>query len=133
VTRALAVVALVACALVGVASCGSSKPKVAPPPPPRDLRGHRQVAIDAVLDQFSPAVVIVDVGTRVTWTNKDAIAHNVEKSADALDFGAKFGADASRFGPGQTYSFTFTKAGTFLYTCTIHTLMSGEVRVVAKA
>jgi len=133
VTRALAVVALVACALVGVASCGTSKPKVAPPPPPSDLRGHRQVAIDAVLDQFSPAAVIVDVGTTVTWTNKDAVAHNVEKSADALDFGAKFGADAGVFGPGQSYSFTFTKAGTFFYTCTVHTLMSGNVQVVAKA
>ena len=42
-------------------------------------------------------------------------------------------ADASEFGPGQSYSFTFTKAGTFFYTCTIHTLMSGKVQVVAKA
>jgi len=133
VTRAVAVVALVVCALAGAVSCGSAKPKVAPPPPPSDLRGHKQVAIDAVLDQFSPAAVIVDAGTRVTWTNKDAVAHNVEKSADALDFGGKFGADASVFGPGQTYSFTFTKAGTFFYTCTIHTLMSGKVEVVAKA
>jgi plastocyanin len=133
VKRSVAVVALVACALVGAASCGSSKPKVTPAPPPTDLRGHKQVAIDAVLDQFTPVVVIVDVGTKVTWTNKDAIAHNVEKSADALDFGAKFGADASVFGPAQTYSFIFTKAGTFFYTCTIHTLMSGKVEVVAKA
>ena len=131
--RAVALVALVVCAFVGAVSCGSSKPKVTPPAPPTDLRGHKQVAIDAVLDQFSPAAVIVDVGTKVTWTNKDAIAHNVEKSADALDFGAKFGADASVFGPGQSYSFAFTKAGTFFYTCTIHTLMSGKVEVVAKA
>ena len=123
--------ALVACALAGVAACGSTH-KITPPPPPVDRRGQTQVQIDAAQNQFTPAAVIVDVGAKVTWTNKDSVAHNVAKSADALDFGAKFGADASVFGPGQSYSFTFTKAGTFFYTCTIHTLMSGKVEVVAK-
>ena len=131
-TRAAVIVALVVCALAGTAASGSTH-KVTPPAPPVDLRGQKQVEIDAVQNQFTPAAVIVDVGTKVTWTNKDSVAHNVAKSADALDFGAKFGVDASVFGPGQSYSFTFTKAGTFFYTCTIHTLMSGKVEVVAKA
>jgi plastocyanin len=131
-TRAVVVV-FVACALFGIAACGSSRPKVVPVPAPSDLRGRKQIEIDAKLNQFTPAAVIVDVGTVVTWRNTDTVAHNVEKSADALDFGAKFGADASRFGPGQTYSFRFVKPGTYLYTCTIHTLMSGKVEVVAKA
>jgi plastocyanin len=130
--RAVAV-AFVACAFLGVAACGSSKPKSVPIPAPTDLRGRKQVEIDAKLNQFTPAAVIVDVGTSVTWRNTDTVAHNVEKSADALDFGAKFGADASRFGPGQTYSFAFVRPGTYFYTCTIHTLMSGKVEVVAKA
>jgi plastocyanin len=123
---------LVVLAVLGATGCGSSKPKAAPVPPPTDARGKKTVTIEAAQNQFSPAAVIVDVGTKVTWKNTDTIAHNVEKSADALDFGAPFGADASKFGPGQSYSFTFTKAGTFFYTCTIHTLMSGKVEVVAK-
>ena len=118
--------------LLGTTACGSSKPKTAPIPPPTDARGHKTVEIDANQNQFTPAAVIVDVGTRVTWRNTDTIAHNVEKAADALDFGAEFGADASQFGPGESYSFTFKQAGTFFYTCTIHTLMSGKVEVVAK-
>jgi plastocyanin len=130
--QALVIVALVACALAGAATCGSTH-KITPALPPVDRRGQKHVDIDAAQNQFTPAAVIVDVGTKVTWTNNDSVAHNVEKSADALDFGAKFGADASVFGPGQSYSFTFTKAGTFFYTCTIHTLMSGTVEVVAKA
>jgi plastocyanin len=131
--RALLVSSLIAVfALTGATACGSSKPKVTPPPPPTDLRGHTEVEIDANLNQFTPAWVIVDPGTKVTWRNTDTIAHNVEKSADALDFGAKFGADASLFGPGASYAFTFAKAGTYFYTCTIHTLMSGKVEVVAK-
>jgi plastocyanin len=57
--------------------------------------------------------------------------HNIQKSADAVDFGAPFGVQAGAFGPGATYSFTFNKVGEFHYTCTIHTLMNGSVRVVA--
>jgi plastocyanin len=125
------IAALVVCALAGTAACGSTH-KITPPAPPVDLRGQKQVEIGAAQNQFTPAGVIVDVGTKVTWTNKDSVAHNVAKSADALDFGAKFGVDASVFGPGQSYSFTFIKVGTFFYTCTIHTLMSGKVEVVAK-
>jgi plastocyanin len=124
------VVALVVCALLGIASCSSSKAKVTPPAPPTDARGKPTFTIDARGNQFSPADVIVDVGTKITWRNDDAVAHDVKKSADAVDFGGTFGADASRFGPGQSYSFTFTEAGTFSYTCTIHTLMSGKVEVV---
>jgi plastocyanin len=124
------VVALVVCALLGIASCSSSKAKVTPPAPPTDARGKPTFTIDARGNQFSPADVIVDVGTKITWRNGDAVAHDVKKSADAVDFGGTFGADASRFGPGQSYSFTFTEAGTFSYTCTIHTLMSGKVEVV---
>jgi plastocyanin len=126
------VVALAACALLGVASCSSSKAKVTPSAPPTDARGKPTFTIEARGNQFSPADVIVDVGTKVTWRNDDAVAHDVKKSADAVDFGATIGADAGRFGPGQSYSFTFTRAGTFFYTCTIHTLMSGKVEVVTK-
>ncbi|HUI47827.1 MAG TPA: plastocyanin/azurin family copper-binding protein [Acidimicrobiia bacterium] len=131
-TRALGAIVLLAFAVAGVAACGSSKPKAVPIPPPADLRGRKQVEIDAKDNQFTPAAVIVDAGTKVTWRNTDTVAHNVEKSADAVDFGAEFGADASVFGPGETYSFTFRTPGTYFYTCTIHTLMTGKVQVVAK-
>jgi plastocyanin len=121
---------LVGCALFGASACSSSKAKVKPPAPPVDLRGQKAVEIDAKSNVFTPPSVIIDVGTKVTWRNSDSIVHNVKKSADAVDFGATFGTD--NFNPGQTYSFTFKKAGTFFYTCTIHTLMDGKVQVVAK-
>jgi plastocyanin len=120
----------VVCALLSATACSSSKAKVSPAATTTDGRGKATFTIDARGNQFTPASVIVDLGTTVTWRNDDAVAHDVKKSADALDFGGTFGVDASRFGPGQTYSFTFAKAGTFSYTCTIHTLMSGRVEVV---
>ena len=116
--------------------CSSAWPRAADrrsprraPPAPTDLRGKPTVDIDAKNNQFSPVDVIVTVGTKVTWHNTDAVTHNIKKSADALDFGAPFGTDS--FNPGQTYSFTFTKAGTFPYACTIHAAMTGKVEVVA--
>jgi plastocyanin len=118
------------CALLALGACGSSKPKGTPAPAPVDLRAQKQVRIAARGNQFTPAAVIVTVGTKVTWQNLDAVTHNVKKSADAVDFGAPFGTDA--LNPGQSYSFTFRKAGTYFYTCTIHTLMDGKVEVVAK-
>ncbi len=129
--RRLFVLVALACVTIGAAACSSSTPKVAPPLAPVDMRGHEQVEIDAHLNQFSPAAIIVDVGTKVTWKNRDSVVHNVKKSADAVDFGAAFGTDT--FDPGQSYSFTFAKAGTFFYTCTIHAAMSGKIQVVASS
>ena len=127
--RRLVVVAILAAAVLGLSAC-SSKAKVTPPAPPTDARGKTTFTIDARGNQFSPAALIVTVGTKVTWRNDDAVTHNVKKSADAVDFGATFGTDS--FNPDATYSFTFTKPGTYFYTCTIHTLMDGKVEVVAR-
>ena len=126
------VVALVTCLVLFAAACGSSKPKTTPVAPPVDDRGKTAVEIDANQNQFMPASIIVDAGTKITWKNTDTVAHDVKKSADAVDFGAPFGVQASQFGPGASYSFTFSRPGTYFYTCTIHTLMNGKVQVVAK-
>jgi plastocyanin len=130
--RALAVFVL-AFALFGLAACGSSKPATAPPPPaPTDLRGQTDVQIEASGNQFHPSSIIIDEGTKVTWRNADAVAHNVKKSADAVDFGAPFGIDSDKFLPGKTDSFTFTKPGNYAYQCTIHAGMTGNIEVRAK-
>jgi len=131
--RALATFVLVI-ALPGLAACGSSsKPASSPTTTPTDLRGKTAVEIDAKSNQFTPASIIIDAGTKVTWTNSDSVSHNVKKSADAVDFGAPFGVDLDAFGQGKSYSFTFTKAGMYAYQCTVHSLMTGSVDVRAKA
>jgi len=130
--RALAVLVL-AFALVGLAACGSSSSNApAAPPTPTDLRGQTTVDVQASSNEFHPQSIIIDAGTKVTWHNGDAVAHNVKKSADAVDFGAPFGVESDKFGPGKTYSFTFTKPGTYPYECTIHAGMTGTVEVRAK-
>jgi plastocyanin len=123
---AVGALSLLLSALVG---CGGSSTHAPPVPQRVDRRGHQHVVVEARDDFFTPASIIVDQGTTVTFTNAGAVAHNVHKTADALDFGAPFGVDTADFGPGHSYSFTFEKPGTFSYLCTIHSLMSGTVQV----
>lgn len=72
---------------------------------------------------FSPAAITVKAGSTVTWTNNDSVAHTVTEN-DGQD-----GPSSSPLSPGQSYSFTYKKAGTYKYICTIHTYMNGTVTV----
>jgi len=73
---------------------------------------------------FSPAKITVKVGTKVTWTNQDSIGHTVTADDPSSD-----APDSPTFGKGETYSFTFNKAGTYNYHCTPHPYMKGTVVV----
>jgi amicyanin len=73
---------------------------------------------------FSPSSITVKVGTTVTWTNKDSIAHTVTS-----DDGVAGGPNSQLIDQNKTYSFTFTKAGTYTYHCTPHSYMKGTVTV----
>jgi amicyanin len=72
---------------------------------------------------FAPADVTVSVGDTVTWTNADPMIHTVTSTTGAFDSG-----DLDQ---GESYSLTFTEAGTFAYLCTPHPFMTGTVTVVA--
>jgi plastocyanin len=70
---------------------------------------------------FNPASVTVAQNATVTWENQDGTIHNV--IADDGSF------KSPDFSPGQTFSFTFKKAGTYTYSCHIHPTMKGTVVV----
>lgn len=70
---------------------------------------------------FSPSTITVKKGTAVTWTNNDSTTHNVTAGNNGFSSGS--------LAPGKTFSFTFDKAGSFSYTCTIHPSMKGTVVV----
>jgi plastocyanin len=67
------------------------------------------VAIDDFA--FSPATLKVKVGQKVTWTNKQGVAHTVTADGGTFDHPMPSGA---------TFSFAFVKAGSFAYHRTIH-------------
>ena len=70
---------------------------------------------------FGPATVTVPVGATVTWINRDDIPHTVV-STDGV-FKSKV-RDTD-----ETFSYTFTKAGTYPYFCSVHPKMTGKVVV----
>lgn len=71
---------------------------------------------------FSPATLTVAVGTTVTWTNLDSVTHRL-----LSDSGGEI--DSPSMNNGDTYTHTFSTAGTYAYHCSIHTSMKGTVIV----
>lgn len=69
---------------------------------------------------FGPAITVT-AGSTVTWHNGDGEPHTVV-SADGLFRSAALDT-------GETFSFKFTKTGTFKYVCTIHPRMVSTVTV----
>ncbi|HEU5441896.1 MAG TPA: plastocyanin/azurin family copper-binding protein [Ktedonobacterales bacterium] len=74
---------------------------------------------------FSPNSKSVKVGTTVTWTNNSAAPHTVTSDGGPASFDGNVGSD------GGTFSFTFTKAGTYTYHCNIHPYMKASITVTA--
>ncbi|MFA5966469.1 MAG: cupredoxin family copper-binding protein [Sphingomonas sp.] len=72
---------------------------------------------------FGPQVLKVKVGQTVTWVNDDDIPHTVVSGAKLFK--------SKVLDTGDTFSFTFTKAGAFAYFCSLHPHMTGKVLVSA--
>jgi plastocyanin len=81
----------------------------------------RNVTIDNYT--FSPATLTVPVGTTVTWTNRDFEVHTVTADDTPPTFKSA-GLDTD-----DSFSFTFNKAGTYSYHCSLHTRMTGKIVV----
>jgi plastocyanin len=72
---------------------------------------------------FAPAPLTVAPGTTVTWTNKDEEPHTVLSADGGMTF------KSQALDTDDKFSFTFAKAGTYKYFCSIHPHMVGTVVV----
>src|SRR5271156_4368102 len=72
---------------------------------------------------FGPATLTVPVGTTVTWTNHDDIPHTVVSTDDPKAFKSRV------MDTDEKFSYTFTKAGTYTYFCSVHPKMTGKIVV----
>jgi plastocyanin len=76
---------------------------------------------------FSPKALTVTVGTTVTWTNMDSAPHTVTVSSGPEKF------DSGTLQKGDSFSFTFTRPGTYSYYCAVHPDMTAKVVVKRKS
>ncbi len=89
-------------------------------------------AASKTTDAFSPNPLEVKVGDTVTWTNDDLQPHTVTSGTSATPDG-KFNSSPglkTLLTPKNTFSHTFSAAGTFPYFCQLHPNMIGTVNVL---
>ncbi len=121
--RPIIVAAAAAVAVLVLAACGSSASSSTSSA--GGTAGGPAASVTIQNFAFTPQTLTVKAGTTVTWTNSDSAPHTVT-SADGISTSAN---TTSLFNgsvnPGQTFSYTFTKAGTYYYLCTIHRSQAG--------
>jgi plastocyanin len=105
---------------MGVAGFGNSGQEPTTTPIPGNSTVVKIVA-NAGSNSFSPNPVEVKVGETVTWVNDDSARHTVTSKDGIFDSGI--------MGKGQSFSYTFDKAGEYPYFCEPHPNMVGTVVV----
>jgi plastocyanin len=86
-----------------------------------DARAQSSTEVPIQAFVFQPTTVTVPVGTTITWTNHDPVAHTVTDVNQAWDSGL--------FEENGTYSMTFDTPGTYTYYCIPHPIMTGTIEV----
>jgi plastocyanin len=103
---------------MGVEGSGNAQEPATPIP---DNSTVVKIVANAGSNSFSPNPVKVKVGETVTWINDDSGIHTVTSKDGVFDSGM--------MGKGQSFSFTFDKAGEYSYHCEPHPSMVGTVVV----
>lgn len=70
---------------------------------------------------FGPQTITVPVGATVVWTNHDDIPHTSVSTEGVFK--------SKVMDTDEKFSYTFTKAGTYSYYCSVHPEMTGQVVV----
>src|SRR5215210_8120204 len=78
-------------------------------------------AISITTSGFQPAQATVVTGEPVTWTNNDTVNRQVVADGGAFT--------SPQIRPGETYSFRFTRVGTFAYHDQVKTTQRGTIVV----
>ena len=92
------------------------------PPGPIRLAGPAAMAQQNI--SFQPHILIVPVGTSVSFPNHDRVRHHVYSFSKAKKFELKL------YGRDETRSVLFDKPGVVAVGCNIHDAMSGFIWVV---
>ncbi len=117
----LAFLLLVACAPPQVAREQQVQPVVEAEPVTERFGSTTNVQIRDF--HFQPQNINIKVGDTVVWTQQDSAPHTVTVVSGPESF------DSGTLIQGQTFSYTFTKPGTYSYKCALHPSMIGQIFV----
>jgi len=78
-----------------------------------------QVTVDNF--SFTPATLTVPSGAIVTWTNRDDVPHTI------VHTDRKF--KSKLLDTDESFSYTFTEPGTYVYFCSLHPRMTATIVV----
>jgi len=113
-------VALVAGAFVLLTS-RRSQTSPTPPQTNQETTPAPQTANEVLIENFSfsPSVLTVKAGTKVTWINQDSFIHTIKSGSF----------NSSDLKQGDKFEFTFNDKGSFDYACGVHPSMTGKIIV----
>jgi YVTN family beta-propeller protein len=74
---------------------------------------------------FNPGTITVHPGDSVTWSNDDGSPHTVTFKDGS--------ANSPSISPGESFTRTFDKTGSFDYSCSFHPYMTGKVAVATNS
>jgi plastocyanin len=83
--------------------------------------------VSIFLYTFIPHELKVKVGTTVTWVNNDEAEHTIKAADESFSTAASL--KTIHIKPGDSFSVTFDKAGTYEFSCTIHRGMRAKIIV----
>ncbi|SRR5258707_10786929 len=81
---------------------------------------------------YAPSMTTIQVGTKVTWTNKGPDSHSVTSDSTGFDSGALAAPTGNGYGgmtTGGLFQVTFSTKGTYTYHCMFHPQMHGTITV----
>ena len=90
------------------------------------VSGAESVPADIQGYEYTPSDITVTAGDTVTWTNSDTAPHTVTSTGGGP-------LDSPTMQKGDTWSFTFTQAGSYPFYCAVHPDMKGAVTVAPAA
>lgn len=76
---------------------------------------------------YAPNPLSIIAGDAVTWTNTDSVRHDITVTNGPAAF------QSPLLSKGQSWSYTFTVAGTYSYICSVHPDMKATVTVAPAA
>ena len=83
--------------------------------------GSRSAGVEIKEFTFAPTALEIRPGTTVTWTNHDEETHTITSTTGAFGSGG--------LGNDETFTQTFSRAGTYQYFCALHPQMRATVVV----